>query len=65
MARVPKYAFRVHVYVRIGTNIRMETHNYENLIGAMAYRVIALRKPLTTKVEIVAVLDESTPTHSV
>ena len=63
MARVPKYAFRVLVYLRIGEHVRMESHNYENLIGAMVYRDIAIRKPHTRKVEILAVLDESSPAY--
>jgi hypothetical protein len=63
MARVPKYAYRVVVSKRLGQNISRESHNYETLPGAWAYRDIALGQQLTTKVEVLAVLDESTPSH--
>lgn len=63
MARVPLYAYRVIVSKRLGDKLTIESHNYETLPGAWAYRDIALSQSRTTKVEIVVVLDESTPTH--
>ena len=63
MARVPKYAYRVIVSKRLGENLTSESHNYETLPGAFAYREIALGQQRTTRVEVLAVLDESTPTH--
>ena len=41
----------------------MEHHNYETLRGAMSYRDALLTRPRTTRVEVLMVLDESTPTH--
>ena len=41
----------------------MEHHNYETLRGAMSYRDVLLTRPRTTRVEVLMVLDESTPTH--
>lgn len=68
MARVPKFAFRVVAFVKThnidGRGVRQEQHNYETLPGAWAYRTIALAKPLTQRVEVLMVIDESTPTHS-
>lgn len=75
MARIPKYAFRVLVTVRKHDvdgqrtdtgqlRTAVEQHNYETLPGAWAYRDIVLRRPKTTKVEIWAILDESTPGYS-
>jgi len=63
MARVPKYAYRVIVSKRLGTNLTSESHNYETLPGAFAFRAIALNQQRTTRVEVLAVLDESTPAH--
>jgi len=63
MARVPKYPYRVLVSKRLGANLTLESHNYETLPGAWAYRNIALNQQRTSRVEIVAVLDESTPAH--
>jgi hypothetical protein len=63
MARVPKYPYRVLVSKRLGANLTLESHNYETLPGAWAYRNIALGQNRTARVEIVAVLDESTPSH--
>lgn len=63
MARVPKYAYRVNVWRKLGTSVTLESHNYETLPGAWAYREIALGAQRTTRVEVMAVLDESTPYH--
>lgn len=64
MSRIPpKAAFRVIVYIRAGERQWMESHNYDNLAGAMAYRNIALCKKFTRKVETLMVLDESSPNH--
>lgn len=63
MARVPKYAYRVVVSKRLGTQLTLESHNYETLPGAWAYREIALGQHRTARVEVMAVLDESTPNH--
>jgi hypothetical protein len=64
MARIPRYPYRVVVTVKNGQNgYRPENHNYENLVAAMSYRDIALQKPLTRRVEVMMVLDESTPSH--
>lgn len=65
MARVPDLPYRVVVWVEVGkgTPLRQENHNYSTLPGAMEYRTIALGKPLTRKVEVMMVLDESTKAH--
>lgn len=63
MARIPKYAYRVVVWSRLGTKLTTESHNYETLPGAWAYREIALAHQRTSRVEVMAVLDESTPNH--
>ena len=63
MALVPKCPFRVNLYSRLGDHLRMEHHNYETLRGAMSYRDALLTRPRTTRVEVLMVLDESTPTH--
>lgn len=63
MARIPKYAYRVVVIRRLGETFTSESHNYETLPGAIAFRAIALGQRRTTRVEVLAVLDESTPTH--
>lgn len=68
MARVPAYPYRVIVTKRpagLGGNLQFETHNYASLPGAWAYRDIALRRPNTRKVEVLMVLDESTPDHPI
>jgi hypothetical protein len=65
VARVPKYPFRVVMHYKLGDRLVREQHNYENLAGAIAFREIALRKPRTVKIEVMVVLDESTPSHSV
>lgn len=65
MARVPALPYRV-IVTRNPVGDRMpqiENHNYPDLPGAMTYRDIALRKMTTRKVEVVMVLDESTPAH--
>lgn len=64
MSRVPSYPFRVIVAVKLGESLRTETHNYQNLASALAYRTIALGKRLTKRVEVVMVIDESTPGHT-
>lgn len=64
MARIPPHPYRVVVHkksVNGGTQPPLEQHNYETLPGAIAYRGIALRRPNTRKVEIMLVIDESTP----
>lgn len=65
MARIPTYAYRVIVQRKpVGANPpQIETHNYTDLPGAMAYRAIALSKHTTRRVEVCLVLDESTPDH--
>jgi hypothetical protein len=64
MSRVPTYPFRVVVTKMVGTNQQLiENHNYTSLAGAIAYREIALRKRMTKRVEVLMVLDESTPSH--
>lgn len=66
MARIPALPYRVVVTRKpVGANQQqMENHNYPDLPSAMCYRDIALRKHTTRKVEVVMVLDESTPAHS-
>src|SRR5262252_7679297 len=63
MARVPKYCYRVLTTKRLGTQQTLESHNFETLPGAIAFREIALGKERTVRVEVVMVLDESTPSH--
>lgn len=63
MSRIPATAYRVIVYIRAGERQWMESHNYTNLAGAIAYRNIALSKKFTRKVETLVVLDESSPSH--
>lgn len=63
MSRIPSIPYRVIVTVRAGERQWVESHNYTNLAGAIAYRDIALRKQFTRKVEVLCVLDESTPSH--
>lgn len=65
MSRIPSFPFRCVITRKpVGDNQpAIETHNYSNLAGAIAYRDIALRKQSTKRVEVVAVLDESTPGH--
>lgn len=65
MARIPKYPYRVVTHYKLGDRLHHDQHNYENLAGAIAYREIALRKQRTVKVEVLMVLDESTPAHSI
>jgi hypothetical protein len=68
MSRVPSLPFRTVVFkspMRGSQNHPPpENHNYANLAGAIAYRDIALRRPNTRRVEVVMILDESTPSHS-
>lgn len=61
MSQVPKYAFRVQVIRRNGPDLHAESHNYENLAGALARREIELTRAGTRKVEVMMVLDESVP----
>jgi hypothetical protein len=65
MSQVPRYAFRVVVLTRINGNgdMHSEQHNFVNLAAAVAYREIALGRKHTRKTELLAVLDESTPSH--
>jgi len=65
MARIPVLAYRVLVHRKRvgGRDLPIEQHSYPDLPGAWAYREIALRRPNTRKVEVVFVLDESTPDH--
>jgi hypothetical protein len=63
MSRLPKYPFKVVTVVRNGDGLHTITHNYENLAGAMAYREIALAKPMTQKVEVCLIIDESVPAY--
>jgi hypothetical protein len=65
MARVPDLPYRVVVHVEVarGKPWRTENHNYSTLPGAMEFRDMAFRKPLTRKVEVLMVLDVSTPAH--
>lgn len=66
MSRIPPgFPFRTVVTKKPNGDRQpqIEQHNYTNLAGAMAYRDIALRRPNTRKVEIIMVLDESTPNH--
>jgi hypothetical protein len=63
MAMIPKYAYRVIVSKKLGESLTLESHNYETLPGAWAFREIALGQQRTCKVEVVAVLDVSTPSH--
>jgi len=59
MSHLPKYPFRVVVFRRNGEKQWQESHNYENLIGAIHYRDIVFRKGNVTRIEILMVLDES------
>lgn len=66
MSRIPSYPYRCVVHrkpLSPGSYPVPENHNYVNLAGAIAYRDIALRKQSTRKVEILMVMDESTPSH--
>lgn len=64
MSRVPSYPYRVLVTRDLaGGKQQTEQHNYSNLAGAIAYRDIQLGKKSTRKVEVVMVIDESTPSH--
>lgn len=66
MARVPSHPFRVIVHKSNGNggmHPTLEQHNYTSLPGAIAYRDIALGRTNTRKVEVVMVLDESTPSQ--
>lgn len=65
MPRVPT-PFRVVVTTRVGSDGSrqiIESHNYASLAGAITYRDIALKKRNTRRVEVLMVLDESTPSH--
>jgi hypothetical protein len=64
MSRVPSYPFRcVTTRILANGNQQIEQRNYTTLPGAWAMRDIELNKRSTRKVEIVQVLDESTPSH--
>jgi hypothetical protein len=65
MSRLPTFPYRCVVFKKPMSGSHQmpppENHNYQNLAGAIAYRAIALRRPSTKRVEIIMVLDESTP----
>lgn len=63
MAQVPKYPFRVITTKHLGDRLTTEQKNYETLPAAMSWRDIVLGKARVKKVEIVMVIDESTPSH--
>lgn len=68
MSRVPAYPFRCIVTRKLRdlSGIACQTieqHNYATLAGAWDYRNIMLARSDTYKVEIIMVIDESTPTH--
>jgi len=67
MSRIPNFPFRVVITKKPMTGSTqlppVENHNYESLAGAIAYRDTALRRPNTRKIEVVMVLDETTPTN--
>jgi hypothetical protein len=65
MSRLPNYPFRVCVHKKPmngSTQLPpVENHNYAVMAGAISYRDIALRRPNTRLVEVLVVLDETTP----
>ena len=65
MSRIPNFPFRVLVTKKPmagSTQLPpVENHNYGELAGAIAYRDTALRRPNTKMVEVVFVLDQTTP----
>ena len=65
MSRIPNFPFRVLVTrkpMNGSTQLPpIEVHNYQAMAGAIAYRDTALRRPNTKLVEIVMMLDETTP----
>lgn len=64
MSRIPTFPFRVLVHKKAmgsGQLPPVEIHNYTSFAGAVTYRTIALRRPNTRLVEIVMVIDETTP----
>lgn len=65
MSRIPSFPFRTVVTNKpVGDRPpQIEQHNYTSLAGAIVYRDIALRRQKTKKVEVVMVIDESTPGH--
>lgn len=67
MSRIPNFPFRCIVYKKPMAGSQhvppAENHNYANLAGAIAYRAIALRRPQTKRVEVIMVMDESSPGH--
>jgi hypothetical protein len=67
MSRVANFPFRVVITRKPmagSTQLPpLETHNYENLAVAIAYRDTALRRSNTRLVQIVCVLDETSPTN--
>ena len=66
MARIPALPYRVVVHKKpmsSGALPPVEQHNYSSLPGATSYRDTALRRPNTKRVEVILVLDESTPDH--
>jgi hypothetical protein len=64
MSRIPSYPFRVVVYRELaGGNQQTEQHNHSTLPGAYEKRDVELSKKTTRKVELLFVLDETTPAH--
>jgi hypothetical protein len=63
VSQVRKHPYRVNVLIGSGNTFRNEYHDCANLAGAIAFRDIALSQPLTQKVEVVMMIDESTPTR--
>lgn len=63
MARIPNFPFRVIVTQRLGATQQQTSYNEENIVGAMARRDMELRRDRTKRVQIVLIIDESTPDH--
>jgi UDP-N-acetylenolpyruvoylglucosamine reductase len=64
MSRVPSLPFRVVVQPKAhqgGSLPPAETHTFENMATAFAYRDEAIKKPRTRVVTVLMVLDEATP----
>lgn len=55
---IPKYAFRVEIYKKLGDKILRESKNYETLDGAYSYSSSAIRKPGVWRVSVMVVVDE-------
>lgn len=64
MSRVPSCPFRCIVTRQIANGEqKTEQHNHATLVEAWADREVRLQKTSTKKVEVVMVIDESTPAH--